>query len=68
MTSRLEDMVAGYLVGLEKPHVAIPACYSDKSTAWRHGWVNGRDDAWGKPSTRASVNRRRADMILGDEK
>ncbi len=62
---KIDEMVAGYIRGFDRPADDMPDCYSTKSTAWKHGWLNGRDDAHGKPRERAGVLRARADMIIG---
>lgn len=59
-------MVCGYLAGYDSGSAELPECYKDKSAAFKHGWLNGRDDRLGQPHEKASVLRRRADMILSD--
>lgn len=59
-----DEMVAGYMKGFGGLTAELPACHESKSSAWKHGWNNGRDDRLGSPRDRADVLRRRADMIL----
>ena len=42
-----DDMVEGYLDGFADDRVDYPAL-SNRSEAYRHGWLNGRDDRTGK--------------------
>lgn len=65
--NRLDEMVRGYLKGLESGSLTLPDCYKNESSAFRHGWMNGRDDRVGCPRERAAALRARANMILGDE-
>lgn len=62
------DMVRGYIAGFNSGSLDIPACHDMQSTAFRHGWMNGRDDRVGQPRERYSVLRARADLILGNTK
>ena len=65
--SKLDKMVAGYRAGLTSDQME-PSDYAKRvhGAAWIHGWFSGRDDRIGQPRDKASVLRRRADMILGD--
>lgn len=58
-----DDMTEGYLQGLSSSATNLPDCFKAKSVAFRHGWLNGRDDRLGKPRDDADVLRRRASMI-----
>lgn len=58
-------MMDGYFAGLDSGSYELPECQKDKSAAFKHGWLNGRDDRLGKPRDRADVLRRRARMIEG---
>lgn len=60
----LDAMVSGYLAGLESNSDEFPECHAQMPAAWRHGWLNGRDDRIGRPRESADVLRRRAGMIL----
>lgn len=60
-----EQMVMGYWEGRKTCTYNMPEIFNNKSLAWKHGWVSGRDDAFGKPSDKASVRKARAEMILG---
>lgn len=64
---KLDDMVAGYLAGLDSGAMELPDCHKEKSPAFKHGWLNGCDDGIGCPREKAQVLRRRADMILDGE-
>jgi hypothetical protein len=70
MSSKLDEMVQGYMDGLDWPSDKFyyPASLVSQSPAYRHGFMNGVDDRDVKPRERADVLRRRARMILGDEK
>lgn len=59
----MDEMVEGYLAGLASQSIFFPECHEFKSAAFRHGWMNGRDDRVGLPRERASVLLRRAEMI-----
>lgn len=61
------DMVDGYLAGFCSGSQRLPACHEARSAAFKHGWLNGRDDRISKPRERYSVLRNRADMILNRE-
>ena len=63
---KLPDMVLGYWSGRDSRSLEIPQCYLSKSAAYKHGWLNGRDDRVGIPRDKASVLRCRADMILNN--
>ena len=63
MKSKAEEMMEGYMAGRKSNAEKYPDCYKDKSAAFKHGWLNGNDDALGKPRERASVLRARAAMI-----
>jgi len=58
------QMVDGYLIGRQTEAYDMPKYFRGKSVAWKHGWLNGRDDAFHSPRAYASVLRARADMIL----
>jgi hypothetical protein len=60
----VDEMTTGYLDGYKSHHIEMPEFIKLKSPAYKHGWLNGRDDRLGKPRERASVLRRRAEMIL----
>lgn len=60
------EMNRGYLAGRESGAATLPDCHAAASPAFKHGWLNGRDDRLGQPRERASVLRARADMILGE--
>jgi len=58
-------MVRGYFAGRDSASNTLPDCHKNESPAFKHGWLNGRDDRIGKPRDVASVLRRCADMIDG---
>lgn len=60
------EMVRGYLAGFNSGELDIPACHDMQSVAFRHGWMNGRDDRTGSPRDRAQVLRARAELILAN--
>ena len=60
------DMVRGYLAGFNSGEFDIPTCHDMQSVAFRHGWMNGRDDRTGSPRDRAEVLRARVDLILAN--
>lgn len=68
LTMKEQEMMAGYMDGLDAGSHEIPDCHRNKSAAYRHGWLNGRDDRIHKPREKASVLRNRASMIIGDSK
>jgi len=59
-------MVAGYMAGYASGSPELPECHISKSAAFRHGWLNGRDDRMHNPRERGSVLRSRADLILAN--
>ena len=61
----LDEMTRGYLDGIDDFRAELPKTHN-YSPAYVHGWLNGRDDRWGKPRDRAGVLRAKADMILGE--
>ena len=58
-------MVNGYFAGLNSASSEPPQCHENQPAAFKHGWLNGRDDRVGNPRDRADVLRRRAQMIDG---
>ncbi len=68
LADKEREMMAGYMDGLDSGSSELPACHKHKSAAYRHGWLNGRDDRIHKPREKASVLRARAGMIIGDSK
>lgn len=63
-----QEMMAGYMDGLDSGSHELPDCHTNKSSAYRHGWLNGRDDRIHRPRDKASVLLNRASMIIGDIK
>jgi len=60
------DMVRGYAAGYNSECLDLPDCHVRQSPAFRHGWLNGRDDRIGNPRERASVLRARAELIVSN--
>ena len=60
-----DDMVRGYMAGLNSTSVELPACHANRSAAFRHGWISGRNDRHPELAERYDVRMRRANMILG---
>ena len=60
-------MTKGYLDGLDS-HLDNPPKENKWSPAYKHGWLNGRDDRKGNPRDKADVLRRRSSMISGEKK
>lgn len=63
----IDEMVRGYMAGLDSGAIELPACHLSEPIAFRHGWLNGRDDRIGQPRELADTLRRRANMILGEK-
>ncbi|MFB6649952.1 hypothetical protein ACFTQ9_21165 [Bacillus velezensis] len=61
------EMVDGYMAGFSSGAMSLPDWHKGRSAAFKHGWLNGRDDRISKPRERYSVLRARADMILSRE-
>ncbi len=59
----MNDMVRGYLCGFRSSSEMMPPCHAHESAAFKHGWLNGRDDRVQNPRERAAVLRARAEMI-----
>lgn len=62
LTSEFE-MVMGYIDGRDDFRKELPINHN-YSPAYVHGWLNGRDDRFGKPRDRAAILRARAHIIL----
>lgn len=54
-----EDMVDGYRDGFADERDEFPQA-SNRSDAYRHGWLNGRDDRLRAPRASAEVLRQQA--------
>lgn len=67
MMSKSDEMVEGYLAGYKSGSYELPECHKGKSQAFKHGWLNGRDDGIQNPRDRASVLNARACMIIGKD-
>ena len=61
-----EELVEGYMDGFKDTRDALPEL-SNRSEAYQHGWLNGRDDRIGQPRASASELRAIADRILAEE-
>ena len=42
-------VVEGYMDGLSSTSIELPNRYKNAKAAFKHGWLNGRDDRIGKP-------------------
>lgn len=49
--------VEGYLSGYNSSSMEFPDCYINKPAAFKHGWLNGRDD-------RIRCHRDKASVLL----
>lgn len=58
----LGDMVQGYLDGRSDSRLQFPDTLSNRGHAYRHGWLNGRDDRTGKPRDTAANLRAQASI------
>lgn len=56
-------VVEGYLAGRNSSSLELPECHLDKPAAFKHGWLNGRDDRIKCPRDKASVLRARYELI-----
>lgn len=63
MKSSDDDMLVGYIDGFCDDRTEFPE-QSNRSPAYRHGWLNGRDDRVGKPRDTAENLGRQAERIL----
>lgn len=61
-----EDLIEGYRDGLGDEHESFPVL-SNRSNAYRHGWLNGRDDRLGRPRASAAELRAEAKSIAEEE-
>lgn len=59
------EMVHGYLDGVDDDRVEYQE-QSNRSEAYKHGWLNGRDDRIGFPRDTAENLRKRAREILNE--
>lgn len=55
-----EEILEGYLDGLHDERTSLPASMANRSDAYVHGWLNGRDDRIGQKREEAWKLRRRA--------
>lgn len=61
ITPAEQEMIDGYMDGFKRDN---PLPGPNRSAAYRHGFLNARDDVNHAPRDRASVLRARANMIL----
>lgn len=66
VTAKLDEMVQGYMDGIDWTSIYEPSWLARKSVSYIHGFKNGMDDRQGNPREKADVLRRRAAMILGE--
>ena len=57
------DMVEGYHDGLTDERDALPDSLTNRSAAYIHGWLNGRDDRLKLPRQSAVSGRAKAEAI-----
>lgn len=58
------DMAEGYLDGLKSEYADLGP--TNRSEAYTHGWLNGRDDRMGSPRAQAHELRERAKQIVAE--
>lgn len=58
----LSEMTQGYLDGLSDTRPDFPEL-TNRSEAYRHGWLNGRDDRIGEPRACAETLRSEAALL-----
>ena len=63
LTEAEAEMMEGYRDGREDTRDEPPSM-SNRSPAYIHGWLNGRDDRTKKPRATAEELRRRASVAL----
>lgn len=61
-------VVEGYLAGRNSSSLDLPECHENKSAAFKHGWLNGRDDRVGVPRDKARVLMARYELIENNTK
>lgn len=61
--AKRDEMFTGYLDGYNDARIDFPE-RSDRSEAYKHGWLNGRDDRIGVPRDAASALRAKAAELL----
>jgi hypothetical protein len=57
-----DEMTQGYIDGFEDDRADFPESLSNRGFAYRHGWLNGRDDRTGKPRLAAQTLREMAEI------
>ena len=64
-----QDMVDGYLDGFEDDREEFPASLSNRGRAYRHGWLNGRDDRLHRPRWRSVAEAElAADLAMREDR
>lgn len=66
--AKLLPVVEGYLKGRNSESLELPECYKDYPAAFKHGWLNGRDDRIGRPRDKYSVLMARYKLIEDNTK
>ena len=62
------DMVEGYIDGMRDHRLEFPDSLSNRGAAYRHGWLNGRDDRIRNPRAGAVELRRAADEAMDSDR
>ncbi|MDB6036034.1 MAG: hypothetical protein JWM16_6372 [Verrucomicrobiales bacterium] len=58
-----DEMVAGYRDGRADDRDTLPLTLTNRSAAYIHGWLNGRDDRLKQPRQSVAAAQARADAI-----
>lgn len=62
-----DDMVEGYTDGFKSEEAEFPARLANRGAAYRHGWLNGRDDRIRRPRAGAATLRDQADAAMRED-
>jgi hypothetical protein len=66
MSGAETQMLAGYLDGLHDDRAEYPLI-SNRTQAYLHGWLNGRDDRLRKPRSSAEFLREEAGRVIAED-
>ena len=64
----IDRVVIGYMEGLSSEDLELPSRYKNSKAAFKHGWLNGRDDRIGRPRDSYDVLMARYKMIEDNTK